>query len=447
MSLDSWLIRLGMTTQSRRKIFENVFWLLMDKCFAIIDAFFIGALVARHLGPSDLGLWSYSLALAGILSTIANLGLDNLIVSKFVRDPETRGPLLWNATCMKLATSIILLFAALAFVGNQEFSSESGVARSVFLVSLIPLLFSPIANFRLLLEAEVASKWNVWVNNSCLLLSAITRVVLVALAAPVLPFAIAAAFFTILSSVSLAIVVTRLRLLPAMTMPSRSMAKEILVESWPLLLTSLSVFLYMNVDIIMLKWLMSDEAAGVYSIATRLSSIWYFIPLVLSSTLLPSLTALYSASPTEYLKRLQWYFDVNAVTSLVCVGIALLFFPTIIRKLFGPEYDESVRVFIYHIWAIPFVFLGVARGQHLIIAGHHRFNLFSTQFGLVVNIALNFILIPWYGPQGAAISTIVSFASSAYLSSFFVKAIRNIGYIQTKALITSPWRLLREPFA
>jgi O-antigen/teichoic acid export membrane protein len=163
--------------------------------------------------------------------------------------------------------------------------------------------------------------------------------------------------------------------------------------------------------------------------------------------LLPSLTALYSASPTEYLKRLQWYFDVNAVTSLVCVGIALLFFPTIIRKLFGPEYDESVRVFIYHIWAIPFVFLGVARGQHLIIAGHHRFNLFSTQFGLVVNIALNFILIPWYGPQGAAISTIVSFASSAYLSSFFVKAIRNIGYIQTKALITSPWRLLREPFA
>ncbi len=76
--------------------------------------------------------------------------------------------------------------------------------------------------------------------------------------------------------------------------------KEIAVECWPLLLTSFKRYMYMNVDVIMLKWLKSSEVAGIYSIATRISSIWYFIPLVLATSFLPNLTALHSSAPSEY---------------------------------------------------------------------------------------------------------------------------------------------------
>ncbi len=86
-------------------------------------------LVARYLGPSDFGLISYSLAVIGILSTIASLGLDSWIVNRLVRNPEQRSPLLWNVTFMKIGLTVHTFFlAVLLIAGCQQFSEESSKA-------------------------------------------------------------------------------------------------------------------------------------------------------------------------------------------------------------------------------------------------------------------------------------------------------------------------------
>lgn len=88
-----------------------------------------------------------------------------------------------------------------------------------------------------------------------------------------------------------------------------------------------------------------------------------------------------------------------------------------------------------------FVFLGVARTQYLINEGLIRFSFFTTVLGAIVNVALNFILIPQYEGVGAAIATVVSYGASGYFSSFVYPRLFETGLMQSKALI-SPVRYL-----
>ena len=56
----------------------------------------------------------------------------------------------------------------------------------------------------------------------------------------------------------------------------------LLVESWPLLLSGISIMVYMKIDQIMLGQILGDESVGIYSAALRISEIWYFIPMISS---------------------------------------------------------------------------------------------------------------------------------------------------------------------
>ena len=60
------------------------------------------------------------------------------------------------------------------------------------------------------------------------------------------------------------------------------------------------------------------------------------------------------------------------------------------------------------IWSVIFVFLGVASSKWFIAEGLQKYSFYRTLAGAVLNVILNFILIPLYGIYGAAIATLVS---------------------------------------
>ena len=64
----------------------------------------------------------------------------------------------------------------------------------------------------------------------------------------------------------------------------------------------------------------------------------------------------------------------------------------------------------------------------------------STLLGLFINIVLNFYLIPLYSSYGAAISTVISFSVSAYLSSFLFPKLSSIAMLQTTSWLASPFK-------
>ena len=96
--------------------------------------------------------------------------------------------------------------------------------------------------------------------------------------------------------------------------------------------------------------------------------------------------------------------------------IVSLFAKQLIFALLGNAYMESATILSLHIWSGLFVFLETARIRWIIIQKLTRFQFFTTSLGAIVNIALNFFLIPRYGGYGAAMATLISYAVAVYFS-------------------------------
>jgi O-antigen/teichoic acid export membrane protein len=213
-----------------------------------------------------------------------------------------------------------------------------------------------------------------------------------------------------------------------------STALKFLRQSWPLILSGLAVTVYMKIDQVMLGAMLGDEAVGQYSVAVRISSVWYFIPSILATSLFPAILNARKQSAKLYEKRLQNYFNLSAgLAYLIAIPLSIAA-PWVILLLFGEAYKAAGPVLAIHAWSCLFVFLGVARNQYLFAEKLFKFSMACTVAGAVVNILLNFLLIPSYREYGAAFSTLVSFAIVTLFSSFLMFNLYPNLRLQVKAI-------------
>jgi len=185
---------------------------------------------------------------------------------------------------------------------------------------------------------------------------------------------------------------------------------------------------------------MGDSALGIYAAAIRIPEAATFLPMVLASSLLPSLLRSRAESPRIYEVALQRFFRINTLLAFsICLPVSLAA-PWLIRILYGPAYSDAGPVLAVYVWSLLFVFLGVARGQHLLNELLTRLPLWFSGCGLAVNLLGCFLLIPRFGAMGAAVATVLSAFVSAFLSSFMHPKTRTLGRQQWLAMLT-PWRI------
>ena len=101
--------------------------------------------------------------------------------------------------------------------------------------------------------------------------------------------------------------------------------------------------------------------------------------------------------------------------------------------MFNPEYAAASPVLSIHVWGSVFVFLGVASGQVLIAEGFNKLAFIRTGIDALINIALNFILIPKMGMMGTAIATVIAYFSASFFILFIPKT-RPQGIMMLKSL-------------
>ena len=426
-----------MKTDIRSKIKSNFAWLALDKTLAIFHSLIVGAIVARYLGPSLFGILAFAGAISVSMKPLITWGGDNVVTRDFVSQ-EDRGELFWSVffSRMILGLIIFLLVAICITTGLIELSGATEVW--VVIIYSLPLIFSGFEIAVLVLRSQHRNVFAVVAANVVLMAVSLTKLVLVYQQMSLIWFAAITSTNAILAGISVFWITQRIGLVPAPRLPSKRVLIELIQECWPLILSALSVVLYMNVDTIMLRLMHTTEEAGIYSVAVRLSMVWYFVPVVLGMSFLPWLTRTYQDRQENYMQALARFFEVNALLSYASVVIALIAFPTIIYYLFGPDYSESISVFRWHVFGIIFVFMGNARGQHLNLAKLHKVSMLSTVAGMLVNVVLNLILIPSYASHGAAIATVAGFAVAGLVSSFFFKGLVDVARLQVQSWLVAP---------
>jgi PST family polysaccharide transporter len=103
--------------------------------------------------------------------------------------------------------------------------------------------------------------------------------------------------------------------------------------------------------------------------------------------------------------------------------------------MFGSGYAQAGPILAVHIWTSLFVFMGLATSPWFIAESLNHVSLGKTLFGAILNIILNILLIPKYAGFGAAIATIISQASAAFICNGFDKRTQKIFKIQMRSLL------------
>jgi len=190
----------------------------------------------------------------------------------------------------------------------------------------------------------------------------------------------------------------------------------------------------MKIDQIMLGQMVGDEAVGIYSAAVRVSEVWYFIPTTIVASVFPAILEAKKRSEAQYYQRLQRLYDLMVWLSVsVALPMTLLSTP-IVTLLFGEAFAASGPVLAIHIWAALFVFLGVASGKWFLAENRQLLSFQRTALGMIVNVILNFLLIPGFGVMGAAIATVISQATAAWFFDSVQLVTRRMFFMKLKAM-------------
>ena len=415
-----------------RRILANASWLSGERVLGMVIGLSVGAWVARYLGPEQFGILNYAAAFVGLFSSISSLGLDGIVVRELVKHPDEEDEILGSAFILVLLGSILAFI--LAVVTSFLLLQDRPLVKSIVIILATGLIVQAMRPVDLWFRSQVLSKYPALARSGSLVLVSAAKISLILRRVSLVPFAIVNLGQSVLSALGLIISFRKNGKRITHWRPKFARAVRLISESWPLIISGFAIAVYMKIDQVMLGRMIGDKAVGTYAAAVQLSVIWYFIPTAIASSVLPAIVKSKQLGAQIYKKRLQRYYDANAVLAYGLAIPVTFLAPSVVRILYGNAYADTGTILAIHIWASIFVFLGVARGQYLVTEGLLRFSALATIVGATVNVGLNFLLIPRYGGIGAAIATVVSQAVSAYVTSFFYPRLFETALMQTKAL-------------
>lgn len=401
---------------SLHAVLHNSGWLLLDKFVRIFVGVFVGAWVARYLGPVAYGEVAYVLAYLAFFQVAVSLGLDGVVVRELAQFPSRSGQVLGTIFFMRLGMG--MLSWALAVVGLAALNGREDPSVLLIVIAGSTLIFQPADTIDLWFQSQSQSRRTVVAKLSAYCVSNGVRVALLLCQASLVWFVLVVAIDAMIAAAGLALIYRRTQG-GVRWLWDFEFAKRLLTETWPYTLSSLAVLVYMRFDQILIREILGSKDLGLYAAVLPLSTVWNMLPTVVCTSVAPFIAKKKSESEYEYYKALLLVFRVFLLTSLSLSVLVAVLSPLIVKLLFGSAYIGSSSILAIHIFTNVPVFLGVAQSLWFTNENRSGVMLRNTLLGGFVALVANYYFLPVLGVEGAAISAVLSFFTSGVILNVF----------------------------
>lgn len=426
--------------QNLKLVAINSGWLIGDKILRMLIGLFVGAWVARYLGPDQYGKLAYVVAFLAIFQAFSVLGLDSIIVRDIAQKTAIPNRILGTALVLRFLASA-LCFSAACFT---IYILHPGGDELLLLVMFVGLgiIFQVADIVDLWFQSQSQSRRTVTAKATSYVFVAAVKIGLILKSAPLWAFAAAQGIETVVSAIALYIAYKKYSVFEKWEW-SLVVAKKMLRQSWPLLLSSLLIIIYMRSSQLFIKEFVDSSSVGIYSAAQVLSELWYFLPMTITASVAPVIARKKAEGEIVYIKALQHLFSMMWLISiLISVSIALLS-GYLVTALYGEAYRSSANILSIHIFTLIPVCFGVAQSIWLINENRSSLAIYQALAGAVSSVGLNFILIPNYGIIGAAIATVVSqFIQAFAVNALFAPQVLRIQARALVVLVSTIWQTI-----
>ena len=401
------------TNQSFLKYFENTSFLLVEKLLRMSIGLAVGIWLAKYLGPAQFGILNYCISFVGLFMPIAMLGLDAVVVKKIINEKDNLNKILGTSFIMKLFGAflafVLIILSATLFTSNTEKESL------IILIITLSLFFQSFNVIDFFYQSEVKSKYTVYSSLFSLIISSALKIVFIYKELDLIYFVFLILLDSILLTAGLLIYYRKRNFTIFSWRWNLKISKDLLSESWPLILSGISFVIYNSVDKIMLRNILSDQAVGIYSAASRLVVVWQFLPGLIVTSFLPSLIKAYNTNSETFMKRLKYLSSFLLWFSIVLAIIYSVLSEFIMDITFGEKYTEASQLMVYLIWSNVLIFFNSVWNRWMLIKNNTKITLSFALATSILNLILNYFLINIFGVIGASLALL-----SSLLLSYFI---------------------------
>ncbi len=414
-----------------RKYFTNTSWLLGERVLRMVVSLFVGIYVARFLGPEKFGLLSYALGFVMLFVTIASFGLNEILVRELLQEKTQIKELLSTAFFIRvfgfLMMGCIIIFAL-------QFTNDDKYTHMMITIITLSIFFQSFNVIDCYFQSQVQSKYVVIVQFIQLLITSLIKIFLIINKATLIWFAIVFLIDQALLAILLLSIFRWKKEWFSVFSVRWELATQLFTNAWPLIFSGMMVSIYMKIDLIMIKEMLDTKAVGIYAAAVKLCEVLYFLPVVVMSSLFPAIVEARKKDLIVYRKQVYRIYEIMIGATAIVAIITTFLADWIVYILYGSIYQEAATILQIYIWAFVFVSLGVVSSKYLVAENLEIYAMYRSILGAIINITLNWYLIPIYGIKGAAFATLITQIFVAYLFLFCFRSTRYNFWTVTSAL-------------
>lgn len=402
------------------RFFSNTMWDIGGKVFQMFLTLIVGMLTARYLGPSNYGIIGETASYVSFFSVICQLGFTSTAVKEIMDNEDRQGEILGTTIFFRICTSLIssIAITCLLYVLKE---GDKVIVWVAFLQSL-SLLFQSFDMIHYWYQSRLETQVSVKIQSLAYVIMAVYKIAILALGKSVEWFAFSTALEAAVVGAALVWVYNKGK--GQKLSISIAAGKEILKRSYHFILSGLMATIYGEMDKIMLGEMLSETAVGFYTAATKVSTMWSFVLTALINSSRPVIIASKNKSSDLYIKQ-----NKRLYAAIIWIGIAAGLGITVLGKwiiyfMYGEAYLPATSSLQISAWYTMFAMLGTARGIWIVCEDKAKYVKYYLGIGAIINVVLNYLLIPKFGPGGAAAATLATQIFTAVLAPAIFKETR-----------------------
>ncbi len=395
---------------------------VLQKIVAFLSFFF----VARWSGPDTTGAYFYAVAITSVCVVLADLGLTPVVIREYAANPERGARFAKAAFCAK--TLLVPFAIIVALIYTYLRGSSSSILLSVVLACGV---MSADACSLLLYGVLRGSQRLRFEAVGMLTTQIVTAVVALTSAwfwRGNVPALVGALLLGSTWNVAWAWRYAR-KLGWRDAVWNRQDFHTLVRLAIPFALAGIFVKIYSYVDTLFLEAYWPKTEVGHYAVAYKLTYAFQFLPLTFVAALYPGLSSMYARGDAAELTRtVRGSLRLMLLVALP-IAVGLSAFSRLVPTLFGHAYAPAVPILAILSWVLIPIFWDFPVGS--LLNATHRAHLKTMSMGvtMIVNVALNALLVPSMGAIGAVYAALVSFTVLGLVGLFLVRHDVGIAWI------------------
>ena len=404
MHINKLKYRIWKNMNQIKTIFKNMSWMLISQIIASICGFIWTILIARYLGVSDYGILGFAISLTGILAILVDFGISTHIVRHIATDYDSAPKYLGNAIPLKSLFSIGAFIITLIILILMKSNELTITITLLFTIEMIIKSFIGLLNgsFQAFEEGKYQGIGNTIMNIILL------AFIMISIFTDLGLFGIAISYI-LANGIALLYEYSSLN---NITKPEYeldlSFCKNITILSLPFAITSILYSVYYSIDVVMLTNLVGSYPTGIYNAAYKLISVLTLFYAVYGAVIFPVMSKFYKNDEKLLLISFEKSMKYITLIILPLVIATMIYSSDIIHLIYGAEYYAASSALSILGWTVFLLYIAGACNA-LLNASHKEITVTKMYaIAAIFNVALNFIMIPYFSYNGAAITTVLS---------------------------------------